>query len=72
MKHELQHPDSPTWCISCGRFDHNCEPDEDCPGVDGTFDSRNPEVFRRMYQSMFPTDTVLEDYERNFDVGGEG
>jgi len=34
MKHEMQHPDSPTWCRHCHTFDYNCKPDEECDGKD--------------------------------------
>ena len=26
--HEMQHPDSPTWCIHCGTFDIYCDGSE--------------------------------------------
>lgn len=61
MKHELQHPDSPTWCCACGLFDHACRMNEECHGVNAAFDSRVPEVFRRMYQAMFPGESVIDD-----------
>ena len=72
MKHQFQHPDSPTWCIHCGRFAHLCG-SEDCDGTEGSFDSRTPEVFERMFQDIFggPTETVIDDLA-NFEVGGEG
>lgn len=25
MTHEMQHPDSPTWCVHCGTFDMWCD-----------------------------------------------
>jgi hypothetical protein len=71
MKHQLQHEDSPTWCVNCGLFDHACRMNEECQGVDGSFDARVSEVFRRMYQSMFPSESVIENLN-NFEMGGEG
>lgn len=53
MKHEMQHEDSPTWCLHCGTFAHNCKPDDECDGEEGKFDSRNPEVYERMYLDIF-------------------
>lgn len=31
MKHERQHPDNPTWCVHCGRFDPS--EDDACEAV---------------------------------------
>jgi hypothetical protein len=57
MKHKLEHEDSPTWCIYCGRFDYNCGPEE-CDGEEkyGQLDSRTPEVYGRMFQDIFGSD----------------
>jgi len=52
MNHVMQHPDSPTWCIHCGRFDVYC--DGDCTAEPtGRFNSFNPEVFVRMAHEIF-------------------
>jgi len=52
MKHLMQHPDSPTWCVNCGTFDIYC--DGDCEAEPtAEFDSRVPENFERMFNDLF-------------------
>ncbi len=62
MKHELQHTDSPTWCIHCGTFDIYCA-DNECDSVarEGRFDSRVPSNFNRMLGNIFGKAVPLVD-----------
>ena len=54
MNHELQHAESPTWCIHCGRFDFSCKDVNECTTErTGRFDSRAPENFQRMFCETF-------------------
>ncbi len=52
MVHVLQHADSPTWCVLCGRFDMYCG-ENDCPGGERRFDSDKPENYKRMIADLF-------------------
>ena len=55
MEHELQHEDSPTWCVHCGTFDIYCATST-CSAQDRNarlFDSRLPGMARRMYLDFF-------------------
>jgi len=49
MKHKLQHPELPTWCIYCGTFAEYCDNEEECTGGnDPQWDSRlNPDAMTR-------------------------
>jgi hypothetical protein len=53
MKHEMQHPDSPTWCIHCGTFDIYAETTECAAEPTRAFDSRIPGTFDRMLRGVF-------------------
>jgi len=82
MKHQFQHPDSPTWCIHCSTFDTHCIPDEECPAEPtGKYDYTKPEnldnffVYRALKhwnEKQDATETVIDDHAENFDVGREG
>lgn len=51
--HELQHSDSPTWCVHCGTFDIYCSGTE-CRGErTRRFDTDIPGNARRMAEDFF-------------------
>lgn len=52
--HELQHIDSPTWCVNCGRFDVYCD-DECAAPPTRRFDSAIRSNRERMYEEIFGT-----------------
>ena len=53
--HEMQHADSPTWCIHCGTFDIYCAITDCIPKQERRFDMRDPEVWQRTLDSIFPS-----------------
>lgn len=53
MQHEMQHPDSPTWCIHCGTFDIYCEAYACTASRAARFDSREQENAQRMFGEFF-------------------
>jgi hypothetical protein len=52
MNHEMQHHDSPTWCIHCGTFDIYCDGECDSDRS-GKYDSGKPENYARMFREVF-------------------
>lgn len=50
--HEMQHPNSPTWCVHCGTFDIYAEGECDGPR-DRRFDASAPANFDRMVRALF-------------------
>lgn len=53
MKHKMQHPDAPTWCVYCGTFDHNCEPEEECDAQDSVEKWNSETNFGEMFSHIF-------------------
>lgn len=53
MKHEAQHPDSPTWCVHCGTFDIYFATGECSPVRDRRFDSNVESNFERIATGLF-------------------
>lgn len=51
-KHELQHPDAPTWCVNCGKFDVYCN-SECAAEPTREFDSSVPANHDRMLRDLF-------------------
>jgi hypothetical protein len=53
-RHEMQHPNSPTWCIRCGTFDIYCGSTE-CVSTLAyrQFDMKEPANWRRTLVSVF-------------------
>ena len=45
--HEMQHPDSPTWCIHCGTFDIYCGSMECVSDRGRRFDMSDPTTWER-------------------------
>jgi hypothetical protein len=53
-QHQLQHPDSPTWCIGCGCFDTHIDSDYPCPSPGSNkYDTRIEENYIRLFESLF-------------------
>jgi hypothetical protein len=52
--HEMQHPDSPTWCIHCGTFDVYCGFKDCVSDRERRFDMSVPENWKRTLRSVFP------------------
>ena len=51
--HEMQHPDSPTWCVHCGTFDPYCKVTDCTPNRDRLFDMSDQANWRRTLVSVF-------------------
>lgn len=50
----MQHPEGPTWCKDCGRFDFACEGIEcSAPGA-GAFDKTTEEGFQNIADCLDP------------------
>jgi hypothetical protein len=54
-QHELQHLDSPTWCVHCGTFDIYCDRYSCTGSRDRKYDTALPGVAVRMARDMFGT-----------------
>jgi len=61
-KHELQHEESPTWCVMCGTFDTWCKGNS-CTGYQGEFtrrfDTSQPDNYSWLGESIFGSGAIL-------------